>query len=134
MSGTDVARKILILAREAGYALELDDIEKTPFVPQQYLDTDSVEDFMQKVKELDPIFEQERQQREAKGLALRYVATFENGKASIGFKEVDESDPLSFLKVAIHCAYQLDNYKAHPCNKGMGRCRCHRGRSLCRYN
>lgn len=122
LSGTDVARKILILAREAGYALELDDIEKTPFVPQQYLDTDSVEDFMQKVKELDPIFEQERQQREAKGLALRYVATFENGKASIGFKEVDESDPLFFLEGSNNIVLiNSDNYKAHPMQiKGYG--------------
>ena len=122
LSGTDVARKILILAREAGYALELEDIDKTPFVPQEYLDTESVEEFMQKVSELDAEFEARRKAREAKGLALRYVATFENGKAKIGFKEVDESNPLYHLEGSNNIVLiNSDNYKEHPMQiKGYG--------------
>ncbi|MBP5364833.1 MAG: bifunctional aspartate kinase/homoserine dehydrogenase I [Bacteroidales bacterium] len=115
LSGTDVARKILILAREAGYKLDIEDIDKTPFVPQKYLDTNSVEEFMTKVAELDGEFERRRQELENKHLVLRYVATFENGKARIGFKEVDEHDPLYFLEGSNNIVLiNSDNYKAHP--------------------
>lgn len=122
LSGTDVARKILILAREAGYKLDMDDIDKTPFVPQEYLDTKDVAEFMKKVKELDSKYEAERQTREAKGLALRYVATFENGKAKIGFKEVDKSDPIYYLEGSNNIVLiNSDNYSAHAMQiKGYG--------------
>lgn len=122
LSGTDVARKILILAREAGYKLDMDDIDKTPFVPQEYLDTKDVAEFMEKVKELDSKYEAERQTREAKGLALRYVATFENGKAKIGFKEVDKSDPIYYLEGSNNIVLiNSDNYSAHAMQiKGYG--------------
>lgn len=122
LSGTDVARKILILAREAGYKLDMDDIDKTPFVPQEYLDTKDVAEFMEKVKELDSKYETERQTREAKGLALRYVATFENGKAKIGFKEVDKSDPIYYLEGSNNIVLiNSDNYSAHAMQiKGYG--------------
>ena len=122
LSGTDVARKILILAREAGYKLDMDNIDKTPFVPQEYLDTKDVAEFMEKVKELDSKYEAERQTREAKGLALRYVATFENGKAKIGFKEVDKSDPIYYLEGSNNIVLiNSDNYSAHAMQiKGYG--------------
>ncbi len=122
LSGTDVARKILILARESGYKLEMEDIDKTPFVPQEYLDTPDVATFMDKVKELDPEFEERRKARAAKGLVLRYVATFENGKARIGFKEVDQHDPLYFLEGSNNIVLiSSDNYNQHPMQiKGYG--------------
>ena len=122
LSGTDVARKILILAREAGYKLEIDDIDKTPFVPQEYLDTPDVQTFMERVKELDGEFEERRRSLEQRGLVLRYVATFENGKARIGFKEVDEHDPLYHLEGSNNIVLiNSDNYKAHPMQiKGYG--------------
>lgn len=122
LSGTDVARKILILARESGYKLEMEDIDKTPFVPQEYLDTKDVAEFMEKVKELDAKYERERQEREKKGLALRYVASFENGKAKIGFKEVDKSDPIYYLEGSNNIVLiNSDNYSAHAMQiKGYG--------------
>lgn len=122
LSGTDVARKILILARESGYKLEMEDIDKTPFVPQEYLDTKDVAEFMEKVKELDAKYERERQEREKKGLALRYVATFENSKAKIGFKEVDKSDPIYYLEGSNNIVLiNSDNYSAHAMQiKGYG--------------
>lgn len=122
LSGTDVARKILILAREAGYQLEMEDIDKTPFVPQEYLDTPDVATFMEKVKELDGEYEARRKALADKGLALRYVATFENGKARIGFKEVDEHDPIYYLEGSNNIVLiNSDNYKQHPMQiKGYG--------------
>ncbi len=122
LSGTDVARKILILAREAGYKLEMSDIDKTPFVPQEYLDTPDIDTFMEKVKELDGEFEQRRKALESKGLAMRYVATFENGKARIGFKDVDQHDPIYNLEGSNNIVLiSSDNYKQHPMQiKGYG--------------
>lgn len=122
LSGTDVARKILILARESGYALEMDDIDKTPFVPQEYLDTPDVDTFMKRVAELDDKYEAKRKELADKGLVLRYVATFENGKAKIGFKEVGEDDPLYHLESSNNIVLiKSDNYNQHPMQiKGYG--------------
>ncbi len=122
LSGTDVARKILILAREAGYKLEIEDIDKTPFVPQEYLDTASVDEFMEKIKELDAQYETMRKETAERGNALRYVATFENGKAHIGFKEVSSKNPLFNLEGSNNIVLiNSDNYKEHPMEvKGYG--------------
>ena len=78
--------------------------------------------FMEKVKELDAKYERERQEREKKGLALRYVASFENGKAKIGFKEVDKSDPIYYLEGSNNIVLiNSDNYSAHAMQiKGYG--------------
>lgn len=122
LSGIDVARKILIMAREAGYGLEMADIERTPFVPQSYLDVPDVETFMNKVAELDDEFDAKTKELSAKGLIRRYVATFENGKVSVGFKEVGEGSPLYFLDDTNNIVLiNSDNYKLHPLEvKGYG--------------
>mgnify|MGYP004448581335 FL=1 len=122
LGGVDVARKILILARESGYPLEMSDIEKVPFVPQQYLDTPDVDTFMSKVAELDAEFEKRRKTLADKGLMMRYVATLENCKAKIGFKEVGEDDPLYHLDSSNNIVLiWSDNYNAHPMEiKGYG--------------
>ncbi len=122
LSGVDVARKILILAREAGNKVEMEDIDKTPFVPQEYLDTPDVETFMTRIKELDDEFEQKRKELADKGLRMRYVATFDNGKVSIGFKYVGENSPLYFLDDTNNIVLiTSDNYKDHPLEiKGYG--------------
>ena len=122
LSGIDVARKILIMAREAGYGLEMADIERTPFVPQSYLDVPDVETFMTKVAELDDEFDAKTKELSAKGLIRRYVATFENGKVSVGFKEVGEGSPLYFLDDTNNIVLiNSDNYKLHPLEvKGYG--------------
>lgn len=122
LSGIDVARKILIMAREAGYGLEMADIERTPFVPQSYLDVPDVETFMTKVAELDDEFDAKTKELSAKGLIRRYVATFENGKVSVGFKDVGEGSPLYFLDDTNNIVLiNSDNYKLHPLEvKGYG--------------
>lgn len=122
LSGIDVARKILILAREAGYGLEMSDINRTPFVPQEILDTPNVETFMEKLKTLDDEYAQTSAELNKKGLIRRYVATFENGKVSVGFKDVAENDPLFFLDDTNNIVLiNSDNYKDHPLEiKGYG--------------
>ena len=122
LSGVDVARKILILAREAGYALEMSDIDREPFVPQSYLDTPDVDTFMAKLKELDTEMEEKRKECEAKGLRMRYVATFEKGLVKIGFKSVDSKSPLYNLDDTNNIVLiNSDNYHDHPLEiKGYG--------------
>lgn len=122
LSGIDVARKILILAREAGYGLEMSDIECTPFVPQEVLDTPNVETFMKKLAELDDQYAKTSKELAAQGKIRRYVATFENGKVKVGFKDVEENDPLYFLDDTNNIVLiNSDNYKEHPLEiKGYG--------------
>ena len=122
LSGIDVARKILILAREAGFGLEMKDIERTPFVPQQYLDTPDVPTFMAKLAELDDEYAKVGEELKAKGLIRRYVAVFENGKVKVGFQDVSEDNPLYFLDDTNNIVLiNSENYKEHPLEiKGYG--------------
>ena len=97
LSGTDVARKILILARESGYTLELSDIEVENLVPQDCR-SGSVDEFLQRIAAHDASFEQRRRDAAAQGKKLRYMAVLENGSARVGLSAVDDSHPFSNLK------------------------------------
>ena len=92
LSGTDVERKLLILARESGYKLENRDIKVMPFMPDSLFEG-SLDDFWENVEKLDEEFEEKRKKLEKKGLKWRYLATLEKGKGSIGLVEVDPSHP-----------------------------------------
>ncbi len=97
LSGKDVIRKLLILSREAGYRLEFDDIEKHLFVPESFF-KGSLEEFWQRVPSLDADFEARRQVLEAQHKHWRFIATFENGKASVGLQEVGVNSPFYALE------------------------------------
>jgi aspartokinase/homoserine dehydrogenase 1 len=92
LSGTDVKRKLLILARESGYPLEESDIEVLPFMPGALFEG-SLEDFWTNVRKLDAEFEKKRQQMAEKGLRWRYLATLDRGRGKMGLVEVDSSHP-----------------------------------------
>lgn len=94
LSGKDVVRKIVILAREAGYALEAEQVERQLFIPATFFDG-SLEQFWHELPTLDADFETRRQ---ALGnQRWRFVATLENGKASVALREVDPSHPFYHL-------------------------------------
>jgi aspartokinase/homoserine dehydrogenase 1 len=97
LSGMDVARKILILAREAGAVLELSDIEIENLVPENCRGEMSADAFLAKIKEHDAHFEKLRSQAEGKEEKLRYQAIFENGKASVKLGTVNSSHPFYSL-------------------------------------
>ncbi len=97
LKGMDVARKLLILAREAGLTLELKDIKVQNLVPVKARATKSVEDFFKKLKEFDKDFEAKRKCSEEKGSALRYIARLEKGKAEISLQEVSKDHPFYSL-------------------------------------
>jgi len=92
LSGTDVKRKLLILARESGYRLEEQDIEVDPFLPESLFEG-SQEAFWEGVKQLDEAFEERRLVMAEKGLKWRYLATLDNGKGKMGLVEVDSTHP-----------------------------------------
>ena len=92
LSGTDVKRKLLIRAREAGYRLEEEEIEVDPFLPDSLFEG-SQEAFWDGVKNLDKEFEARRQEVVGQNLKWRYLATLEEGKGRMGLVEVDSSHP-----------------------------------------
>ena len=92
LSGKDVIRKLVILAREAGYPVEQEDVEKHLFIPDDYFQG-SVDDFWKRLPELDADFEARRQELEKNGLRWRFVATMEEGKTRVSLETVDASHP-----------------------------------------
>lgn len=88
LNGMDVARKLLILAREAGYALEMEDIDLQRFLPDSCFDAASVEEFYEKLKAYDKVMSEMRENAAKEGKRLRYIASFTNGNASISLQAV----------------------------------------------
>ena len=97
LSGKDVIRKLVILAREAGYRLNQEDVEKQLFVPDKYFEG-SLDDFWKHIPELDADFEMRRQKLEAEDKRWRFVARWENGKATVALQEVGRSHPFYNLE------------------------------------
>ncbi|MBN2520433.1 MAG: bifunctional aspartate kinase/homoserine dehydrogenase I [Bacteroidales bacterium] len=92
LSGIDVVRKILILSRESGYKLEQKDVEVKGFLPEECFEG-SLNDFWINVKKQDAEFEKRRKQLEKQNKKWRFVASLNNGKASVELKEVDSTHP-----------------------------------------
>lgn len=88
LSGTDVARKILILAREAGFRLEMADIENKSFLPESCL-RGSVEDFYNEMERHESYFRELLESAKSQNLSLKYIASFNDGKASVGLQSID---------------------------------------------
>lgn len=97
LSGKDVIRKLVILAREAGYQVEQEDVEKHLFVPESYFQG-TVEDFWKTLHELDADFETRRKELEAQGLRWRFVAKLVEGKTTVSLETVDASHPFYQLE------------------------------------
>lgn len=92
LAGTDVARKILILAREAGYSLEFNEIENESFLPEECM-KGSVEDFYNALLKYETHFKNLFEKAKNEGKILKYVAEFKDGKAKVGLQHIaPESD------------------------------------------
>jgi aspartokinase/homoserine dehydrogenase 1 len=92
LNGTDVVRKILILAREAGYNIEKEDVEVTGFLPDYCFEGD-LNDFYRKVEKYDAEFERQRIKLETQNMKWRFLAILDQGKASVGLVSVDRNHP-----------------------------------------
>lgn len=114
LSGVDVARKILILARESGYTLEMDDISIDRFIPDALFEG-TLEDFWKQIQKMDPEFEERRKVLETANKKWRFVARFEEGKAHIGLMEVEATHPFFDLEGSNNLVmYTTERYNEFP--------------------
>ncbi len=115
LNGMDVARKILILSREAGYDLCLEDVVVRNILPPSCLKAPAIDDFFMELEKADDHFEQLREEAEEQGKVLRYIARMEGGKASVGLEAVDPSNPFYALDGSDNMiSYTTDRYRERP--------------------
>jgi len=88
LGGKDVMRKIMILARESGEEMEMDDIENNSFMPEECMQG-SVEDFYASMEKHEAHFKKIFDEADAAGCKLKFVASYNNGKASVGLQHID---------------------------------------------
>lgn len=114
LSGKDVIRKLVILAREAGYKVEKTDVEAHLFIPDEFFEG-SIDEFWKNLPKLDTDFEARRKQLDAEGKRWRFVATFDHGKLSVALKEVDRTHPFYNLQGSNNIvALTTERYREYP--------------------
>lgn len=114
LSGKDVMRKLVILSREAGYKVSMEDVEAHLFIPDSLFSC-SMEEFWKRLPELDAEFEQRRQALEREHKRLRFVARMEDGKCSVGLKEVDSTHSFYVLDGSNNIILlTTERYNRHP--------------------
>ena len=114
LCGKDVIRKLVILAREAGYAIEQSDVEANLFIPQELFDG-TLENFWAKLPQLDAQFEEERKKLAAEKMHWRFIAKYENGKGSVSLCKVNERHPFYHLEGSNNIILlTTERYKEYP--------------------
>lgn len=114
LSGKDVIRKLVILAREAGYAIEQSDVEANLFIPDE-LFQGSLDNFWERLPELDADFEAERQKMESEKMHWRFIAKYQDGKGSVSLCKVDRHHPFYNLEGSNNIVLlTTERYKEYP--------------------
>jgi bifunctional aspartokinase / homoserine dehydrogenase 1 len=98
LSGVDVARKILILIRESGYKMDIEEIENNCFLPQECMETTNNEDFFKSLIKHDGHFNKLLAEAKSKDSRIKFVAKFDNGKASVGLQFIPKESPFYNLE------------------------------------
>jgi bifunctional aspartokinase / homoserine dehydrogenase 1 len=110
LSGTDVARKCLILARECGWAIEESDIEVEPLMSTECANAKDIPAFFTELKNYDQPFQKRYESAKANGKRLRYVALIEHGMAKVSVMEVDETHAFYSLRGTENCISLTTKY------------------------
>lgn len=114
LCGKDVIRKLVILAREAGYSIEQEDVEANLFIPNE-LFNGTLEKFWEELPKLDAEFEKEREILEAEKKHWRFIAKFENNKGSVSLCKVDQHHPFYHLEGSNNIIMlTTERYKEYP--------------------
>ena len=98
LSGVDVARKILILIRESGYKMEMEDIDNNCFLPDECMKTTNNEDFFKSLIKHENHFNNLLKEAKEKESRIKFVAQFNNGKASVGLQFIPKESPFYNLE------------------------------------
>ena len=114
LSGKDVVRKLVILAREAGYKVEQDDVEKHLFVPDDFF-KGSIDDFWKNLPSLDADFEARRKVLESENKRWRFVAKLDHGKTSVSLEAVGQHHPFYGLEGSNNIVLlTTERYREYP--------------------
>ncbi len=114
LCGKDVIRKLVILAREAGHAIEQSDVEANLFIPQELFEG-TLENFWAELPQLDELFEKERRELVAEKKHWRFIAKYENGKGSVSLCKVNERHPFYHLEGSNNIILlTTERYKEYP--------------------
>ncbi|WP_448702056.1 bifunctional aspartate kinase/homoserine dehydrogenase I [Mucilaginibacter sp. AW1-3] len=115
LRGTDFMRKMLILARDAGYVLEPGDVNIESMLPKACLDAGTVADFYKELNNEGKFFADMKAKAEADGKVLRYIGKLEDGKVSITLQAVDENHPFYTLSGSDNIiSFTTERYKDRP--------------------
>ena len=115
LSGKDFMRKILILARDAGYPMEEADVHIENMLPQACLEAQTVDDFYAALKAEDAFFTKLKAKAAAENKVVRYIGKLEDGKAAITLQMVDESHPFFTLSGSDNIiSFTTDRYRERP--------------------
>ena len=115
LSGKDVARKILILAREAGYPLEFEDVVVENILPQPCIDAPDPQAFMEELRKHDDAFAEKIGAAAAEGKFLRFVACLDQGKASVSLQAVSPDHPFAQLSGSDNMiVFTTERYRERP--------------------
>lgn len=98
LSGVDVMRKILILIRESGYEMELDKISSKQFIPEDCMKAPSIEEFFNELLKQEEVFREMLKKANDQNKKIKYVATFDKGKAETGLKFIEPGHPFYNLE------------------------------------
>ena len=115
LCGIDVSRKILILARESGKKIEFSDVQNISFLPDESINTESKEEFLESIKNNDDHFNKMLDKALKNKSRLKYVASLIDGKASVSLKEINEDHPFYNLQGSDNITvFHTDRYKESP--------------------
>ncbi|TDS11048.1 bifunctional aspartate kinase/homoserine dehydrogenase I [Sphingobacterium paludis] len=115
LGGVDFMRKMLILARDAGYALESTDVDLGAILPQACLDAASVDDFYAELLKADQYFNALKEKASREHKVIRYIGKLEDGKVSIALEMVDENHPFYALSGSDNIiSFTTERYKERP--------------------